>query len=71
MTGTAYRTPLKRILAEEGRKQRWLAERTGINYQRISLIVNGLHCDDATKRSIAEALGRDVAEVFPARAEAA
>lgn len=57
-------TRLKRILREEGRKQRWLASQIGVSESQVHYIVNGLHVADATKRSIAEALGRDVDDVF-------
>lgn len=56
-------TPLKRILDEEGRKQRWLARRTGIDESRMSNIVHGRIPSDDEARAIAEALGRD--DVFP------
>lgn len=58
-------TPLRHILSEEGRKQSWLAERTGIHYSRLSLIVNGLHPSQSEAKAIAEALGRSVKAVFP------
>lgn len=58
-------TPLKRILTEDGRRQNWLAEQAGISEARLSRIVNGLQCDEGTRQSIADALGRKVCEVFP------
>lgn len=66
-------TPLRAILDEEGRKHIWLANKVGIDKSRLSLIVNGLHVDDATQAAIASALGRHVDEVFPSatRQEAA
>lgn len=60
----AFKTELQRIMREEGRTQRWLADKIGKHESQVSLWVNGLHCPDATKRLIAEALCRDVAEVF-------
>jgi hypothetical protein len=57
-------TPLKRILREDGRKQNWLAEQTGVSPAQLSRIVNGLQCDEATRQAIADALGRSVSEVF-------
>jgi hypothetical protein len=54
-----------RILLDEGRKQSWLAMQTGLDQATLSRIVNGLHCDDATRRAIAGTLGRSVLEVFP------
>lgn len=59
-------TPLRRILHDEGRKQSWLAERAGTDKATMSRIVNGMHCDDGTQLKIANALRRDVCEVFPA-----
>lgn len=61
-----YKTPLQRILREEGRKQSWLADRVGCDEAHISRIVNGLHPSDATKHLIADALGRDVDDLWPA-----
>ena len=61
-----YRTTLQRILREEGRRQDWLAAQVGVHESHISRIVNGLHCPDDLKQRIADALGRDRAEVFPA-----
>jgi transcriptional regulator with XRE-family HTH domain len=66
MADGTYRTPLQRIIVEEGRRQSWLAERVGISQSRMSLIVNGLHVDDDNLRTaIAEALRRPVDEIFP------
>lgn len=59
------RTTLKRVLDEQGRRQNWLAEQVGVHESHISRIVNGLHCNDATQRKIACALGRDVHELWP------
>lgn len=58
-------TPLQRILREDGRRQNWLAEQTGVSRSQLSRIVNGLQCDEATRQSIADALERKVSEVFP------
>lgn len=66
MATETYRTPLQRVIREEGRKQSWLAQRVGCDEAHLSRIVNGLHPDDATKQSIADALGRDVTELWPA-----
>lgn len=59
------RTPLQRIIREEGRKQSWLAEKVGIDQASLSRIVNGLHADEATRTAIADALGRQVDELWP------
>lgn len=58
-------TPLKRAIFESGRVQKDIASEIGIDPAQLSRIVNGLHCDDATRLRIAAALGRDVADVFP------
>lgn len=61
-----YRTPLQRVLTEEGRRQTWLADKVGIDKAHLSRIVNGLHVgDDDLKARIAETLGRTVDELFP------
>lgn len=65
-----YRTELQRILRESGIKQRWLAHQVGMAESRLSQIANGLHCDDATQRKIADALRRKPEEVFPERTAA-
>lgn len=59
-------TALKRILLAEGRKQSWLAAKVGLREDQLSRIVNGLHCDASTREAIASALGRTVAELWPA-----
>ena len=58
-------TPLKRVLLAEGRKQSWLAEKVGVDQPTLSRIVNGLHADASTRQRIADALNRDVAELWP------
>lgn len=58
-------TPLKRVLLEEGRKQSWLAEKVGVDQPTLSRIVRGLHCDAETRTKIADALGREVQELWP------
>lgn len=63
---TQTQTPLKRLLEDEGRKQTWLSERTGIEVSRLSRIVNGLHPRDDEAQAIATTLRRDVAELFEA-----
>lgn len=57
-------TPLKRILMDEGRRQSWLAERTGIDQADISRIVRGgMHPGEDRARRIAQVLGRTVEEL--------
>lgn len=57
-------TPLKQILAAEGRKQRWLAEQIGVHESLVSRYCRGLHPDDRTKAAIAAVLGRTVADLW-------
>lgn len=65
-------TPLKAVLEEEGRKQSWLSERTGIPQPRLSQIVNGhWNADEPTRAAIAAALGRHVDELWPDADQAA
>ncbi len=58
-------TPLGRILREEGRRQSWLAERVGVDQATMSRYVHGLHIPDDKRRAIAEALGREISELWP------
>ncbi len=62
---TLTETTLARILREEGRKQIWLADVTGIGKNQMGLYVRGLHCPPERQQKIAAALGREVDEVFP------
>lgn len=60
-------TRLGEILAAEGRKQVWLSEQTGIHGPDLSRIVNGrMNATEDERSRIAEALGRQIADVFPA-----
>lgn len=65
--GTSIKTTtrLGEILDSEGRKQSWLSERTGIDTGTLSRYVNGLHVPEDRQRAIAEALGRELEDVFP------
>lgn len=58
-------SPLRLALLEEDRTQRWLAEQLGRSEAFVSRIVNGLHCDEATRFQIAGLLHRPVHELFP------
>ncbi len=58
-------TPLKRVIFSEGFKQSWLAEQIGVDQPAMSRIVNGLHCNDATRAAIAQALQRNVEDLWP------
>lgn len=63
-------TPLRLAIVASGRPQKSIAEDAGLSESRMSLIANGLHCDDATRVRIAAALQRDVSELFPEEAAA-
>lgn len=58
-------TVLKRAIFDSQRTQRDIAVEVGIREDKLSRIVNGLHCDDATRLKIANALCRNVSELFP------
>lgn len=59
-------THLKAILEKEGRRQRWLAEATGLSEFRVGRIAGG-HSRARVEEAIviARALGRPVEDVFP------
>jgi plasmid maintenance system antidote protein VapI len=60
------RTPLKRLMEDEGRRQNWLARATGIAEADISRMASrGMHPTQDEAQRIADALGRQVPEVFP------
>lgn len=59
-------THLKRAIFESGRTQRAVAAELGLREDQFSRIVNGLRCDEVTQQKIADALGREVADLFPA-----
>lgn len=58
-------TPLKLAIVGSGRSQKDIAAEVEMDPTHLSRIVNGLHCDDATKAAIAKALGRDLRELWP------
>jgi transcriptional regulator with XRE-family HTH domain len=58
-------TPLKTLLVNEGRKQSWVAERTGIAPSTINQIAHGLRPTAPQAQAIADLLGRDVIELWP------
>jgi transcriptional regulator with XRE-family HTH domain len=58
-------SPLKRAIFESQRTQRDIASQCEIHEGTLSRIVNGLHADDAMRQRIAEALGREVHELWP------
>jgi transcriptional regulator with XRE-family HTH domain len=67
-------TPLRSIMREQGRTQKWLAEevakRTGrdtVDYAQISDYCRGVHLPQlSTRLAIAQALGRHHDDIFPA-----
>lgn len=60
-------TPLQKAVRLEGwGAQRRIARAIGVHESEMSRIVNGhLVPDDPTQRAIADALGRQVEELFP------
>lgn len=63
-------TPLRVALAQAAMTQTELAAASGVERTRLSRIVNGLHCDEATRERIAAALGRRAHELWPESASA-
>lgn len=60
------KSPLKRILVEDGRKMKWLSETTGINYQRLQRITNeGYEPTLSEAVRLSTALSRSLQELFP------
>lgn len=66
-----FDTYLEFILEDEGRKQIWLAQRTGIDKSRLNNIVHGLKPSDDEAALIAAVLRREIADVFADRGLAA
>jgi transcriptional regulator with XRE-family HTH domain len=64
-------TPLKLAIVASGRPQKTIAAEIGIDEARFSRIVNGLHADEATRQAIADALDRQVDDLFPDYQQAA
>lgn len=59
------KTKLKHKLEEEGKKQKWLAKRCGINESIISLIINGRYNPDKHQMAkISAALEMDEDDLF-------
>lgn len=56
-------TPLKRLLTDEGRRQNWLADRTGIHESEISRIVKGMDPGQARARKIADELSQTCSDL--------
>lgn len=59
-------TPLGRILAEQGRKQTWLAEQAGLSKSYINFVVSGRRpLSRGSAALIAPLLGVDPADLGP------
>lgn len=59
-------TRLKKLLDSRGTKQSWLAEKSGINANTLSMVVNGKALPNLrTAQKIARALGTTVDELWP------
>lgn len=63
-------TPLRLALLENERTQKSLADEVGLDAPRMSLIVNGLLPDEATRDAIAIALGVTVEKLWPGHGSA-
>lgn len=57
-------TRLKLAIVMSGRRQKDIAGALGMDEAHLSRIVNGLHCDDATRGRIAAEIGRKVSDCF-------
>lgn len=64
-------TPLKLAIVASGQTQREVATAAGLTEARLSLIVNGHHCDHDTRSALADVLGQPAADLFPGQAAAA
>ncbi len=64
MTDYVPTTRLKAVIDDEGRKQRWLAQRAGIDESYLSRILNGAQCSASIRGRIASALKREVDEFW-------
>lgn len=65
-------TPLRRVMRDQGRTQKWLAAQVGTDSAQISDYCRGVHLPQASTRlAIAKTLGRHVDELWPDQAEVA
>lgn len=69
MTGTPP-SALKMAIFASGISQRDLAAKVGLHETQLSRIANGLHAPEATQAAIADALGREISELWPQEVEA-
>lgn len=68
---TRTTTPLRMALTEGGYIHGAIATRVGLHPGTFSRIVNGWHCDQATRQKISAALGREISELWPDHMEQA
>lgn len=67
----AAKTPLARALAEQERSAAWLSRKVGVHRWTVIRWAEGLHQpDEETKARVSDALGRPVAELWPADPDA-
>jgi transcriptional regulator with XRE-family HTH domain len=60
------KTVLRRVLEQDGRKLKWLADASGINYQRLQRIANHGYEPTITEAAkIANALKKSLVTLFP------
>lgn len=65
-------TPLRRVMREQGRTQKWLAAKVGTDQGQISDYCRGVHLPQpSTRAAIAKALGEPIEALFPEPTEAA
>jgi transcriptional regulator with XRE-family HTH domain len=60
-------TPLKLAIVASGQTQREVATAAELTEARLSLIVNGHHCDSQTRKRLADVLGKAVDDLFPSQ----
>jgi len=61
-----YTTSLKRVMQEQGRKQKWLAEQLDINRDVLNRIVNGATLPNLrTAQKIAQILNVEINTLWP------
>jgi transcriptional regulator with XRE-family HTH domain len=65
MGTTRYITPLKLAFLQSEITQREVAEAVGLSEGQLSRIANGLHTSQRNRQAIADALGRQVSDLWP------
>jgi transcriptional regulator with XRE-family HTH domain len=61
----SFDTRLERLLFEEFRSQAALARALGMDRRRMHLVVHGIRPTEDEAKAIAEALGREISELWP------